>query len=172
MARKRKLNHNRRFILQQKISEKSMLPGMLLSFTYNSEDVYDRRPLLFFMYKQGDLIHGINFNYLHEYRIQRFFNLSQALTPVVEENLIRLPKDYQRLQLSTSRKASSVGSQLLYNTIMPRDKHYKEAYRTYKLSKASSMKVINYNIDSLSKLKIGQKASSEAIRKADKEDSK
>lgn len=169
MARKQRINHYRRIISEQKISEKSMLPGMLLSFIYNSTGVYDRRPLLFFMYKEGNLIHGINFNYLHEHRIQQFFTLSQTLTPVIEENLISLTNDYQRLQLNTSKKASSVGSKLLYNTIIPRDKHYKEAYRTYKLSKASSMKVVNYNIDSLSKLKIGQKATSETIRKVDDE---
>ncbi|MBC8427899.1 MAG: hypothetical protein H8D94_00350 [Candidatus Pelagibacter sp.] len=171
MAKNQKINHYRRIILEQKISEKSMLPGMLLSFIYNSKGVYDRKPLLFFLYKEGDLIHGINFNYLHEHRIQKFFTISQTITPVIEENLIKLPETYQRLQLSTSKKASSVGSQLLYNTIMPKDKHYKSAYRTYKLSKASSMKVVNYNIDSLSKLKIGQKATVATIRKSKKEDS-
>ena len=147
------------------MSEKSILPGMVLSFGYNIIGVYDRRPLLFFMYEDGGRIQGINLNYLHESRVQMLFSLSQSIIPLMEENLIHLPKDYLRLQLSTSRKATSVNAQLLYERISKRDIHYKNAYRTYLLNKATSMKVVNYNIDIMSKLKTGRKSSVEALKR-------
>ena len=169
MPRQRKISHHRRIILEQKVPEKSILPGMVLSFGYNITGVYDRRPLLFFMYKDGDRISGINLNYLHEGRVQKLFSLSQSVIPMMEENLIHLPKDYLRLQLSTPRRATSVNSQLLYKMIMPRDIYFKNAYRTYLLSKATSMKAVNYNVDVISKLKAGRKSSVEAIKKEAKE---
>ena len=170
MASQRKISHYRRIILEQKVPEKSILPGMILSFGYNVTGVYDRRPLLFFMYKDGDKIHGMNLNYLHEVRIQKFFSLSQALIPLMEENLIHLPKDYLRLQLSTSRRATSVDAQLLYTMVFSRDVYYKNAYRTYLLSKATAMKVVNYNVDVISKLKAGKKQSVESIKQKAKEE--
>lgn len=151
MAKTRqKISHHRRILHEQTLQEAYILPGMILRFNYDQKGVYDRRPLFFFMYRDAKTISGINFNYLHEERIQKFFKLAQSLTPVWEENLLRLPLPYLRLQLSTPRAVTSVGSQLLYKMVIPRDIHYKNAYRSYSLDIISSLKVVNYKLDFIS----------------------
>ena len=112
-GRKHKISHHNRILYEQTIQEKYLLPGMIVNFTYTSKDIYDRKPLLFFFEYGGkgaklnssNLISGINLNYLHESRVQRLFKFAQALTPVLEENLLGLQLPYVRLQLSNPRHA-------------------------------------------------------------------
>jgi len=158
MARQHKISHKRRILYEQTLQENYLLPGMIVTFNYDKPDVYDRRPLLFFMYKEKSNIHGINLNYLHESRVQKLFKLGQSLTPVWEENLLGLRLPYTRLQLSNPRAVTSVDSKLLYRTVMPRDIWYQRAYRTYSLGTASAMKVVNYKLDVISE-KVGRRAS-------------
>ena len=49
---------------------------------------------------------------------------------------------------------------------MPRDKYYREAYRTYKLSAASSMKLINYDWDVIRQDKGLGKTTAEAVKRS------
>ena len=144
-----RIPHNKKILYEQTLQEQYLLPGMILSFKYNKPGVYDRIPLLFFMYKERNLIHGVNLNYLHEARVQKFFQQAQTQIPMWEENLLKLPLPYIRLQLSTPRAVTDFNSQLLYKYMMGRDKHYKEAYRSYDLGIASALKVVNYEVDFL-----------------------
>jgi len=160
-----KISHHRRILHEQTLQEAYMLPGMIVSFGYAKKGVYDRKPLFFFMYKEGNVMSGINLNYLHEERVQKFFKLAQSLTPVFEENLLRLPLPYIRLQLSTPRAVTSVGSQLLYKMVIPRDSHYKSAYRSYDLGTVTSLKVVNYKLDFLAEGEGRRAAESVAKRK-------
>ena len=144
-----RIPHNTKVIYEQTLQEKYLLPGMVVSFKYHKPGIYDRNPLLFFMYQENNLIHGINLNYLNESRVQKFFKLAQSLTPMWEENIIRLHLPYVRLQLNTPRAVTSVDSKLLYKTLMPRDIHYKNAYRSYDLNIANQLRVVNYEVDHL-----------------------
>ena len=155
--------------MEQKVPETRLLPGMILSFAYNIKGVYDRRPLFFFIYNDAGKIHGLNLNYLNEYRVQRLFQIGQALTPVIEENLLGLPHPYYRLTLTTPIRASAVGGQQIYQALLKRDKRYRDAYRTYFLNKAATMRVVNYNIDVLSTLRVGRKTTVEAIKRREEE---
>ena len=165
-----RIPHNSKIIYEQTLQEKYLLPGMIVSFKYNKPDVYDRTPLFFFMYQENNLIHGINFNYLNEARVQKFFKLAQSLTPVWEENIVKLQMPYVRLQLSTPRAVTSVDSKLLYRTLMPRDIHYKNAYRSYDLNTVSTLRVINYELDFLATEHGRRAAESVAKRKNVKQD--
>ena len=142
-----KIDHSKKILLEQMVQEKVVIPGMIVRFAYNSKIVYDRRPLLYVFQNTGKLLHGINLNYLNESLVQKFFKLTQAIVPAMEENLAKLKQPYFRIQLSDRRKPSPVGAQLLYNTVIPRDRRFKDSYRTYSLQKASSMKCINYDFD-------------------------
>ena len=73
MAR-RKVYHSRdklfygdaKFITSSKIIEKE-----IIEFKYGGENIYDLRPLVFVLEKKGDLVKGINLNYLTEYKVQQ-----------------------------------------------------------------------------------------------------
>ena len=146
-GRQHKISHSKRILSEQTIQEKLLLPGLVVRFAYTKPKVYDRRPLVFIFHVEGGLIHGLNMNYMHESRVQKFAQRAQSITPLMYENVLKLKKEYPRLQLSTSRKASAVDGKLLYNTVMPRDRYYIKAYRTYRLDRATSMKLVNYEIN-------------------------
>ena len=158
-----KVDHSKKILLEQTIQEKVVMPGMIVRFAYNTKNVYDRRPLLFVFQNDRGLLHGINLNYLNESLVQKFFKLTQAIVPAMEESKAKLKENYFRIQLSDRRKPSPVGAKLLYDTVMPRDRRFKDSYRTYNLGKASSMKCINYDFD-IFKQKHG-KTTPEAVEK-------
>jgi len=149
----RKISHHKRILSSQIVSKNSLIPGMILFFTYNVAGVYDRRPMLFLMQKEGEKIHGVNLNYLQETLVQKFFSACHKLTPIVKESIMKTESPYSRLTLKTQRATSAVSSQILYKKIFPRDRHYKEVYRTYFLNKATSIKLVNYKFDILEKEK-------------------
>ena len=72
MATKRKINHGRRILREKTLHSGSILPGMILRFAYTG--AYDTRPLVLFLYKEGNLAHCVNLNYLHEYKVQELFD--------------------------------------------------------------------------------------------------
>ena len=167
MARRR-YNHLRRVLNEIKVPEKSILPGMIIRFEYTKKGVFDVRPIVLVLDVKGDKIDGINLNYLNEYQIQRMFSTAQSLIPVIEENLLQLPLPYMRLQLSTSRRATSVSGKLMYDRFKS-NREWIEAFRTYKFKVMTSPKVVNYKLDVVAgEMKIGQKTTAETIRRMKK----
>ena len=166
MAR-RKYNHLRRVLNEIKIPEKSILPGMIIRFEYTKKNVFDVRPVVLVLAVRGDMIDGINLNYLNEYQVQRMFSIAQSLTPVIEENLLHLPIPYVRMQLSTSRRASSISGKNIYDRLKS-GKEWIAAFRTYQFKVMTSPKVVNYNLDVLSDAKVGRKTTAETIRRKKK----
>ena len=77
---RQKISHANRILGEQTLQEKNILPGLVCRFTYNKPKVYDRRPLVFIFQYDGNLIHGINFNYMNKARIDKFAKLSQDIT--------------------------------------------------------------------------------------------
>ena len=152
MASKKQLKHSHRamILLEQKLPEAKLLPGMVVTFAYNKQGVWDRRPIFFFMHRVGKIISGVNFNYLKAVDIQKFYKHTANSVETVEyENLIKLTEDYQRVQISSRLKASAFNAQTIYKMIMPRDVSYKEAYRSYNLEKVASLKIVNLKLDIL-----------------------
>ena len=144
-----KIDHSKKMLYEQRVPPKMVMPGMVIWFAYNNKKVYDRRPLLFVFQndKEKKVYHGINLNYLNEALVQKFFKWSQAIVPVQEENTVKIKEPYFRIQLNDRRKPSPVNSQLLYKTVMPRDRRFRDAYRTYSINKCGSVKAINYDFD-------------------------
>ena len=126
-----KIDHSKKILLEQTIQEKVAMPGMIVRFAYNNKKVYDRRPLLFVFQNDKNLLHGINLNYLNESIVQKFFKWAQAIVPAMEENVAKLRDPYFRIQLSDRRKPSPVGAQLLYTSVMKRDRRFKETSILY-----------------------------------------
>ena len=89
----KKISHFRRIKGEQTIQERLLLPGLVVRFAYNQPNIYDRRPLLFVFHSDGNLVYGMNLNYLHESRVQRFAKLAQSLTPITTENILGLKED-------------------------------------------------------------------------------
>jgi hypothetical protein len=71
MARS-KVNHSKSISSEKPIRGiGAVSPGDLLSFTYKGEDVYDRKPIIMILSKEGKVIHGVNINYLKEFVVGR-----------------------------------------------------------------------------------------------------
>ena len=70
---KRKVFHGNKisYIDTRSISSRSVDPGDMIEFKYSGQDIYDSKPIVFVLEKSGDLIKGINLNYLTEYRVQQ-----------------------------------------------------------------------------------------------------
>ena len=147
-----RIPHTKQILKEQKIPESKILPGMVLTFQYSGTGVYDRRPLIFVIYnnKEKKLIEGVNLNYLKEFDVQHFFKECDRIgAPVEYENLIGLKDDYIRVKMKASREVNPVDGKYLYKNVFHRNKRFMKAYRSYKFKSATSMKVVNYNVDIL-----------------------
>tara|TARA_R100000008_G_C3555799_1_gene153107 strand:+ start:521 stop:1072 length:552 start_codon:yes stop_codon:yes gene_type:complete len=74
MARQ-KYNHSKRINDTQPAKIKVVYPGTILRFNYNGSNIFDKQPLVLVLwndYKEYK-IHGINLNYLTEYKIKMLF---------------------------------------------------------------------------------------------------
>ena len=152
MATVQKTNHRGLYQAKQKISEKSLLPGMIVEFAYNNKDVYDRRPLVFVMMAKKGLLHGVNLNYLKPFNVQRFFKyIWQKVAAMELENRLGLKESYQRVQIASRLQAKSFTAQRIYDLVFPMDPQLSEAYRTFSLHKASSMSVVNLDLEIMTK---------------------
>ena len=126
MAR-RKYNHKRRIIDFQLAKIKAISPGTLIQFKYTGENIFDNKPVVLVLWndKYESKIHGINLNYLTEYKIKLLFEqLTERKTSIsprwekdviVEEDQTKIYDDtlpyrnllkdpYTRLKLPTYKE--------------------------------------------------------------------
>ena len=63
---KRKVFHGNKisYIDTRSISSRSVDPGDMIEFKYSGQDIYDSKPIVFVLEKSGDLIKGINLNWM------------------------------------------------------------------------------------------------------------
>ena len=61
------------------------------------------------------------------------------------ENLISLKEEYFRIQISNPKKRSAMSPNRFYSDVVSSDKYFQQAYRSYKLTKLSSLKVTQIN---------------------------
>ena len=60
---------------------KALYPGMIVQFKYSGDRIFDKTPLIMVVYNEygGDLVHGVNLNYLPESQVQKLFCTCELL---------------------------------------------------------------------------------------------
>ena len=144
--------NNRRIIKSfQTIPPGKLLPGMIVTFNYSEQGVTDPRPILLFLHKDTSTknIEGLNLNYLNPTKLKRLFEVADFKKTEVkeEESIIHLKEEYFRIQISTPKKRSAMTTKRFYGDVISADKYFKEAYRSYKLTKLTSIKVTQIHME-------------------------
>jgi len=80
MARQ-KFQHKSRIEGAQPGPVKVLHPGMIVQFNYLGDTIFDKNPLVMVVYNdlRGELIHGINLNYINEAQVQKLFCTCELL---------------------------------------------------------------------------------------------
>jgi hypothetical protein len=151
---RKKINHYRRILGQTNINKDALVPGQIVSFNYIGKNIWDRNPLIIFLFRdrdKNDLIHGININYLYENDVQSVFRM---MTKRVNAKVAyeKSSEGYAYLQLEENKNIrTGVHAQDLYEEvikpIMFKSPRTKDCYRTYAYLKMTSVKLINYKLD-------------------------
>ena len=147
----RRYNNRRIIKSEQKVTTGRMLPGMIVTFNYSEQGVTDPRPILLFLHKDASTknIEGLNLNYLNPTKLKKLFQVANFKKTEVDESesIILLKEDYFRIQISTPKKRSAMTTKRFYGDVISADKYFKEAYRSYKLTKLTSIKVTQINME-------------------------
>jgi len=136
-----------------------MVPGMLITFGYLGAK-YDPAPLCLFLgLERGtgatsdDLIHCINFNYLHEADIQRFFKNISGRTNIHYGDKLNLNERYAYVELDKDMRSRGLKAKILYEKVirpklLSKDRT-SDCYRTYFFNKLTGIRLVNYKIDAI-----------------------
>ena len=147
----RRYNNRRIIKSEQKVAPGKLLPGMILTFNYSEQGVIDPRPILLFLHKDTSTknIEGLNLNYLNPTKLKKLFQVADFKKTEVkeEESIIHLKEEYFRIQISTPKKRSAMTTKRFYGDVISADKYFKEAYRSYKLTKLTSIKVTQIHME-------------------------
>ena len=172
-----KYNHSRRIADLQPAKIKSLYPGTIVQFRYSGDKVFDKKPMVLILwndYKEYK-IHGINLNYLTEFKIKMLFEeiIEKGNRLIVEDqdddtdyddqlpyrNLLKDP--YTRLKLPTYKEnrggnplsKSEAIKQIdrLYEKKLKKIVNKNDIYRSYLQNKMRSIKVVTYDIEGLLK---------------------
>tara|TARA_Y100000385_G_scaffold17218_1_gene17301 strand:+ start:201 stop:584 length:384 start_codon:yes stop_codon:yes gene_type:complete len=122
---------------------------MIITFNYSEPGVMDPRPILLYLNtnKKSKNLEGLNINYLNPTKLKKLFTVADFKKTETDEieNLIGLKESYFRLQIANPKKRSAMTPKRFYGDIISADKYFKEAYRSYKLTKLTSLKVTQIN---------------------------
>ena len=176
-----KYSHRRRILNTQPAKIKSLAPGMIVQFGYKGENIFDEKPLILLVWNEfwKGRIHGINLNYLTEYKIKLIFGklITGPEKGVQDDNILTeedqqaddyddnlpyrnlLTEPYTRLKLPTfkefrdgnptSKSQADRQMKVLYNEVLKKLMDRYDMYRTYKTKQMSSIKVVTYDIEGL-----------------------
>ena len=144
--------NNKRIVKSiQTIAIGKLLPGMILTFNYSEQGVKDPRPVLLYLNnnKETKNIEGLNLNYLNPTKLKKLFQVADFKKTELDEieNLVILKETYYRLQIANPKKRSAMTPKRFYSDVVSSDKYFKESYRSYKLSKLTSLKVTQINME-------------------------
>ena len=144
--------NNRKIILsEQTLPIGKLLPGMIMTFNYSESGVTDPRPLLLFLHRniETKLIEGLNLNYLNPSKLKKLFQVIEFKKGKIDskDELITLQETYFRVQISSKRKRTSMTTERFYSSVVGGDNAFKQAYRSYKTTKLSALKVTNIKLD-------------------------
>ena len=144
--------NNRRIIKSiQTVPPRRLLPGMIVTFNYSEQGVMDPRPILLYLNTnpQNKTIEGLNMNYLNPTKLKKLFAVTDFKKAKVNEteDIINIKEEYFRIEISNPKKRSAMTTKRFYSDVISADKYFKEAYRSYKLTKLTSLKVTQINMD-------------------------
>ena len=126
-----------------------LLPGMIITFNYSEPSVMDPRPILLYLNtdKQNKNLEGLNLNYLNPTKLKKLFKVADVKKTKVDEGegIINLKEEYFRMQISNPKKRSAMTPKRFYSDVISADKYFKQSYRSYKLTKLTSLKVSQIN---------------------------
>lgn len=142
--------NNRRIVKSfQTIASGKLLPGMIVTFNYSETGVKDPRPILLFLHEDNKTknLQGLNLNYLNPTKLKKLFQVANFKKTKLneQEDIILLKEKYFRVQISNPKKRSAMSTKRFYSDVVSADKFFKEAYRSYKLTKLTSLKVTQIN---------------------------
>ncbi len=144
--------NNRRIIKSfQTVPPRRLLPGMIITFNYSETGVMDPRPILLFLNtnQKTNNLEGLNLNYLNPTKLKKLFQVTDFKKTKVDEaeDIIVLKEKYFRIQISNPKKRSAMSTKRFYSDIISADKYFKDAYRSYKFTKLTSLKVTQINTE-------------------------
>ena len=127
----RKINHSRRILSKKRTSVSKIGFHDIVEFKYNSDNIYDKKPMVFVLSKKGKILNGINISYLKESVIEnlleetnfkklRYYSLYEkafrtykvsniSMTKLIEYET--LPQRKQRLKEERENKLQYIDSQ-------------------------------------------------------------
>ena len=145
----RRYNNKRIIKKVQTVPPRRLLPGMIVTFNYSEQGVMDPRPILLYLNTnpQTQTIEGLNMNYLNPTKLKKLFSVADFKKTQIDEveNQISIKEEFFRIQISNPKKRSAMSTKRFYGDIILADRFFKDAYRAYKLSKLTSMKVTQIN---------------------------
>ena len=172
-----KYNHKARILSFQPAKIKSLYPGTIIQFKYSGDKIFDKKPMVLVLWNDYSeyKIHGINLNYLTEFKTKMLFEkiMERGNRLVVEDqdddtdyddtlpyrNLLKDP--YTRLKLPTYKEDRGGNPLSKSEAIKQMDRLYEkklkkvvkkhDIYRSYIQNKMSSIKVVTYDIEGLLK---------------------
>ena len=144
--------NNRKIILsEQTLPIGRLLPGMIVTFNYSESGVKDPRPILLFLHRNREtkLLEGLNINYINPSKVKKLFKVIEVKKGKVDsdENLLSLKENYFRIQIANVKKRSPLTTKRFYSDVVGSDVVFKQAYRSYKTTKLTSLKVTNIKLD-------------------------
>ena len=144
--------NNRKIILsEQTLPIGKLLPGMIVTFNYSESGVKDPRPVLLFLHRdrETNLLEGLNINYINPSKVKKLFSVIEVKKGKIdsEENLLSLKENYFRIQIANVKKRSPMTTKRFYSDVVSADNVFKQAYRSYKTTKLTALKVTNIKLD-------------------------
>ena len=150
----RRYNNKRIIKSIQTVPPRRLLPGMIVTFNYSEQGVMDPRPILLYLNTnpQTKTIEGLNMNYLNPTKLKKLFAVTDFKKAKVneQEDIINIKEEYFRIEISNPKKRSAMTTKRFYSDVVSADKYFKEAYRSYKLTKLTSLKVTQINTEFIS----------------------
>ena len=137
MAIRRKVSHHNE-ILSKEVRPLSRVSfGDLIEFKYSGEKVYDLKPLVYILEKKGNLVKGINLNYLTKYKVQQLLQESEKF----------------QVKVMKSGPTGKYSPGKVRKEITKGKKHfqwyelYNDSIRSYKIGKMKLIKKVKYKRD-------------------------
>jgi len=147
----RRYNNKRIIKSIQTVPPRRLLPGMIVTFNYSEQNVMDPRPILLYLNTNPETktIEGLNMNYLNPTKMKKLFQVTDFKKTKVNEteDVILLKEKYFRIEISNPKKRSAMSPKRFYSDVISADKYFKESYRSYKLTKLTSLKVTQINME-------------------------
>ena len=173
----RKYNHIGRIKGLQPALIKSLHPGTIIQFQYIGKNIFDKKPIVLVLWNDytESKIHGINLNYLTEFKIKMLFEEIMERGNILTEedqdddtdyddqlpyrNLLKDP--YTRLKLPTYKENRGGNPLSKSEAVKQMDRLYEkklkkvvkkhDIYRSYLQNKMNNIKVVTYDIEGLLK---------------------